>query len=151
MMTLLALMRPDSWNYVLLLHVGGAMILTGAVLACASALAFARGDARLLRLGYFTLLAVAVPAWVLMLVGAEWMYSKENLDDAPDMAWTGIGYTVADISGLFILAALIVGGIGVRRLPSGRGTTLLNVTLGISVLLLAAYVVAVWAMSAKPS
>jgi hypothetical protein len=28
-MTVLALTRPDSWNWALLLHVGGAMILVG--------------------------------------------------------------------------------------------------------------------------
>ena len=37
-----------------------------------------------------------------------------------------------------------------RRLRSGGGTRLLNVSMAISVLLLAAYVVAIWAMSAKP-
>jgi hypothetical protein len=150
-MSLLAAIRPDSWNVALLLHVGGAMILVGGVLAGASALAFARGDAPLLRLGYFSLLAVALPGWVLMFVGALWIYSKEGLDDVPiDLAWTEIGFIVAEASGFFLLVSLIVGGIGVRRLPSGRGTGLLTATMGISLVLLAAYVVAIWAMSAKP-
>ena len=50
-MTLLALVRPDSWNLPLLLHIGGAMILVGGVLTAASALVVARGDVALLRLG----------------------------------------------------------------------------------------------------
>ena len=43
-------MRPDSWNYLLLLHVLGAIVLVGGLLTGVAALAFARGEARLLRL-----------------------------------------------------------------------------------------------------
>ena len=150
-MNMLAAIRPDSWNLPLLLHVGGAMILVGGALTGASALAFARGDARILRLGYYSLVAVALPGYVLMFVGAEWIYSKEGLADAPiDSAWTAIGFGVAEVGGLLFLISLIVGGIGVRRLGSGRGTGLLKVTMAISLILLAAYIVAIWAMSAKP-
>ena len=151
-MSLLASIRPDSWNYALLLHVGGAMILVGGVLTAASALAFARGDVRMLRLGYFSLLAVALPAWVAMFAGGMWIYSKEGLDNGSiDFAWAAIGFIVAEAGGALLLVALILGGIGVRRLSSGRGTGLLKTTMGISILLLAAYVVAIWAMSAKPT
>lgn len=148
----LASVRPDSWNFPLFLHVFGAMILVGGTLTAASALAFARGDARMLRLGYWSLLLVALPGYVLMRSGAQWVYSKEGLDDAPiEEAWTGIGFAIADGGALFLLIALILGGIGVRRLRSGKGSGLLTATLAISLLLLAAYVVAIWAMSAKPS
>ena len=58
----LAAVRPDEWNFPLFLHVLGAMIFVGALLTGASTLAFARGDVRLLRLGYWTLLVVALPA-----------------------------------------------------------------------------------------
>jgi hypothetical protein len=152
MTSVLASVRPDSWNFPLFLHVFGAMILVGGTLTAASALAFARGDARMLRLGYWSLLLVALPGYVLMRGGAQWVYSKEGLDDAPiEEAWTGIGFAVADGGALLLLIALILGGIGVRRLRSGKGTGLLKATLAISLLLLAAYVVAIWAMSAKPS
>ena len=83
-MSLLSAIRPDSWNFPLFLHVLGAMILVGATLTSGSLLAFARGDVRLLRLGYWTLLAGALPAYVVMRIGAQWIYSKEGLDDAPD-------------------------------------------------------------------
>ncbi|MDP9223101.1 MAG: hypothetical protein M3P18_04465 [Actinomycetota bacterium] len=147
-MNMLAAIRPDSWNFPLLLHVGGAMILVGGALSGASALAFARGEARILRLGYFSLLAVAFPGYVLMFGGATWIYSKEGLADAPiDSAWPAIGFVVAEAGGLLFLVSLIVGGIGVRRLRSGRGTGLLKATMGISLVLLAAYVVAIWAAS----
>jgi hypothetical protein len=147
----LAAIRPDSWNIPLLLHVGGAMILVGGALTGASALAFARGDARILRLGYYSLLAVALPGYVLMFVGATWIYSREGLSGSGiDSAWVAIGFVVAEAGGLLFVISLILGGIGVRRLPSGRGTGLLKATMGISLVLLAAYVVAIWAMSAKP-
>ena len=150
-MSVLASIRPDDWNFPLFLHVLGAMILVGATLTAGSALAFARGDACMLRLGYWSLLAVGLPGWVLMYLGAQWIYSKEGLDEAPiDSAWTAIGFVVAEAGGLLFLISLILGGVGVRRLRSDRGTGLLKATTVISLVLLAAYVVAVWAMSAKP-
>ena len=50
-MSVLAAIRPDSWNFPLLVHVLGAMILVGGVLTAAAALVLARGNARRLRLG----------------------------------------------------------------------------------------------------
>jgi hypothetical protein len=127
------------------------MILVGGTLTGASALAFARGTAPILRLGYYSLLAVALPGYILMRIGGQWIYSKEGLDDAPiDSAWTTIGFVVADAGAVLLLIALIVGGIGVRRLRRGGGTGLLKATMVISLLLLAAYVVAIWAMAGKP-
>jgi hypothetical protein len=150
-MSSLAAIRPDSWNFPLLLHVLGAMILVGGTLTAAAALVVARGNARMLRLGYWSLLTVALPGYVLMRIGGQWIYSKQGLDDAPiDFAWATIGFAVADAGALLLLIALIVGGIGVYRLRAGKGTVFLKATMVISLVLLAAFVVAVWAMSAKP-
>ncbi len=145
-------MRPDSWNYLLLLHVLGAMVLVGGLLTGAAALALARGDARLLRLGYWSLLAVALPGYIAMRVGAEALLSKEE-ELAPqleDTAWVGIGYIVADAGALLLLVSLIVGGVGVRKLRNGGGAGWLKAAMVLSIVLLAAAVVAVWAMGAKP-
>ena len=153
-MSVIASIRPDSENFPLFVHVLGAMILVGGTLTGASALAFARGDARHLRLGYWSLLAVALPGFVLMRVGAGWIYSRSVWDNLPegtdDPAWLGIGFIVADLGALLFLISLIVGGIGVRRLRNGKGTGLLKATMVISIVLLAAYVIAVWAMAGKP-
>ena len=65
--------------------------------------------------------------------------------------WLGIGFIIADLGGLILLVSLIIGGVGVRRLREGKGSGLLKVTLALSVVLLAAYVVAVWAMAGKPN
>jgi hypothetical protein len=150
-MSTLAAIRPDSWNVALLLHVLGAMILVGGLLAAATLMLLAHGEAALLRLGYWSLLAVGLPGYVLMRIGAGWTYAREHLDDLPeDPDWIGIGYATADVGALLLLIALVVGGIGVRRLHSGGGSGLLKASMVLSLVLLAAYLVAVWAMSSKP-
>jgi hypothetical protein len=150
-MSVLAAIRPDSWNFPLFLHVFGAMILVGGLVTGASALAFARGEVRLLRLGYWSLLVVSLPGWVLMRIGAEWIYSKEDWDDVPDEpGWLTTGAIIGDAGGLILLVSLIFGGVGVYRMREGKGSGLLKATLVLSLILLAAYVVAVWAMAGKP-
>jgi hypothetical protein len=151
-MTVVAAIRPDSWDFPLFLHVFGAMVLTGGLLTGASSLGFARGDARFLRLGYWSLLAVSLPGWVLMRAGAQWIASKEGWTKkgVPSPTWLDIGYLLADVGGLILLVSLVVGGIGLYRLRRGQGSGLLKTTLVLSIVLLAAYVVAVWAMAGKP-
>jgi hypothetical protein len=153
-LAVLAAVRPDSWNFPLLVHVFGAMVLVGGLVTAASALSFAKGDVKLLRLGYWSLLAVSLPGYIIMRIGAEWIYSKEHWDDVPDKLipdWLDIGYIIADAGALILLIALIVGGIGMRQLRKGKGAGLLKTTLVLSLVLLAAYLVAVWAMAGKPS
>jgi hypothetical protein len=153
MTTVLATVRPHGWDFPLFVHVLGAMILVGGLLTGAACLGLARGDERFLRLGYRSLLAVALPGWILMRVAAEWIASKEpwGKNGVPTPKWLDIGFLVADAGGLILLISLILGGIGVRRLRAGQGTRLLRTTLALSVVLLGAYVVAVWAMAGKPS
>jgi hypothetical protein len=145
-------MRPNSWDWLLLVHVLGAMVLFGGLLTGVAALAFARGEARMLRLGYWSLLAVALPGYIVMRIGAELLYSKEEkvIPELEDATWIGIGYIVADAGALLLLVSLIVGGIGMRKLRTGGGAGLFKASMVISTLILVAAVVAVWAMSAKP-
>ena len=152
-MTLLALVRPDSWNFPLLLHIGGAMILVGGVLTAASALVVARGDVALLRLGYRALLIVGLPGYTVMRASAEWIADKEgfNAKGAPQPDWLAIGRIVADGGALLLVIALIVGGMGSSRMREGTGgESLLKAMLVLSIILLVAFTVAVWAMSGKP-
>jgi hypothetical protein len=150
-MSVLGAIRPDSWNFPLFVHVLGAMILVGGLVAGAGVLGFARGDARFLRLGYWSLLAVSLPGWVIMRIGAQRIYTEEDWDDVPDEpGWLDTGAIIGDLGGLILLISLIVGGVGVYRLREGRGAGLLKATLVLTLVLLAAYVVAVWAMTGKP-
>ena len=152
----LAAMRPDDQSFALLLHLVGATVVFGALLASATSLALARGDTRLLRLGYFSLLLVGLPGLILLRLAGEWLYRLQNWDDLSEQidepAWLGIGFLVADGGGLLLLLALALGGVGVYRLRSGkRGTGLLKATMVIALILIVAYVVAVWAMTGKPN
>jgi len=152
-MSVVAAIRPDSWNFPLFLHVLGAMILVGGLLTGASTLGFARGDVRFLRLGYWSLLVISLPGWVLMRIGAGWISSKDGWDDVPERLeprWLSIGAFIADVGGVVLLVSLIVGGVGVYRMREGKGSGLLRATMILSLVLLAAYVVAVWAMAGKP-
>ena len=56
----------------------------------------------------------------------------------------------ADAGALLILISMILSGIGLRKLGSGGGLGLGRAVGVISIVLLAAYVVAVWAMAGKP-
>ena len=153
MTSVLASVRPDSWNFPLFLHVVGAMILVAGLVTGTAALVFARGQEQLLRLGFWSLMLVSFPGWVLMRLGAQWIYSREGWDNVPNSlvpSWIGIGYLIADVGGLILVITLILGGIGVRRLQAGKSAGLLKAVLVLSVVLLAAYVVAVWAMAGKP-
>ena len=151
-MTILASIRPDNLNFPLFLHVLGAMILVGGLLAGVSSLGFARGDVRFLRLGYWSLLAVSLPGWVLMRAGGEWIASREGWNDegVPSPTWLDIGRLLADAGGLILLVSLVAGGFGVRQLRAGKGSGLLKTTLVLAIVLLGAYLVAVWAMAGKP-
>ena len=147
-------MRSDGTNVALLVHVLGAMVLVGGLVTAASASVAGWKDesVALRRFAYWTLLAVAFPGYIVMRIGAQWVEIKEHLDDLPDdPTWLGIGYITADVGGLLLLIALILGGIGIRKSRTGGGGGLLKTSSALATLLVAVYVVAVWAMGAKPA
>lgn len=149
MTSLLASIRPDSWNFPLLLHVAGAAVFFGAIAVGTVTQLTASRSAQpelLQRVAFRTLLIVGLPAYIVFRIGAEWLYSKEFGDAGDDPTWIGIGYMVGDLGALAFLIALILAGIAVRRprawLAKSSGV--------LSALILVALVVAVWAMGAKP-
>jgi hypothetical protein len=154
-MSVLAAIRPDSVNLPLFLHVLGAMLLVGALAAAGSAIVIGwRNSDRAVGMTRFGLRAIpygVLPAYVLMRVGAQWTEAEQDYPDDYDAAWLGIGYVTADAGALLILISLILGGIGLRKLRSGGGLGLGRAVGVISLVLVAAYVVAVWAMTAKPT
>src|SRR5437868_15542051 len=113
---MLAAIRPAEQDFPVLLHIVGATIVFGALLASATSLALARGEIRLLRLGYFSLLFVALPGVALMWGAGEWIYHKQGWNKRPssvkDVDWLTIGLVVANYCGLFLIAAMLLGGVG---------------------------------------
>jgi hypothetical protein len=153
----LAAIRADSVNFPLLLHVLGAMLLVGALFTVGTAILAARRRADtdeavgLTRFGLRTMLIAVIPAYVLMRIGAQWTESEENLpEEVEDSAWIGIGYITADVGAVLILISSILSVLGLRRLRAGRGRGFGQAVGALSLLLVAAYVVAVWAMTTKP-
>jgi hypothetical protein len=154
-MTVLGAIRPDDWDLPLFLHVLGAMTLVGALVLVVTSLASARGgdSAAGLRLGYRSLLYAAIPAWILMRIGAEWIASKEGLDEDEVPQWVDIGFITSEPTLLLLVAATVCAGIAARRArDGGRGFGGLNTAALVLVsITLLAYVVAIWAMSTKPT
>jgi hypothetical protein len=150
-----AAVRPDSWNFPLFLHVLGAGVLVGLLAVAAAVLiAAARaGDDRTaaVRLAFRTLLIGAIPAYLVMRIGAEWIADKENLTDS-DASWIGIGYSVADGGLLLLIIMNVLAGLAYRRARrGGQPLTLVRWTTGLTLLLIVAYAVALWAMATKPA
>jgi hypothetical protein len=155
---MVAFIRTSEWEWPLFFHVLGAMLLVGGVFVAFVALALAwRADGRggegdavaLTRFAYRDLFFVVLPAYIVMRIAAEWVRDKAPFDD--DAEWIGIGYLASDLGALLILISLILAGIALRRADNGRGRTVSRVITVVTLLLLAAYIVAIWAMTTKPT
>jgi hypothetical protein len=154
-MSTIALIRPDSWDLPLFVHILGAMILVGALSLSAVSLiaAWRSGSAALTKLGFMTLFYGAIPGYIVMRGGAQWIAHKEGLEDS-DLSWIGIGFSVSDAGFVLLLISLVIGGIAVRRINRGDGGTpsvSARVATGLISVFLLACLVAVWAMTTKPT
>ena len=143
-----AILRPDSWDFPLFVHVFGAVVLFGgsAALVIVSFAGLRTPEhAHLLRaLAFRTLLMVVWPAYIVMRVGAQWILSREGLeDDAP--GWVGVGFAVSDVGIVVLLVLTLLGWLALRRRPS-----VAPYFAALAGLYLVALGVAWWAMSAKP-
>ena len=145
---MLALIRPTEWEIPLFLHVLGAMVLVGALLLAATALAgsWRSGDAAGIRLGYRALLLGALPSWLVMRVFAQITLDQSAFDD--EEAWVGIGFGTSELSLLLLIAATVLAGMSARRASAGGRVRAAVVLVGI---VLALSLVATWAMTTKPA
>ena len=156
-MSVLALTRPDSWDLPLFVHILGALILVGALTLSAISLiaAWRSGSAPLTKLGFMSLFYGAIPGYILMRGGAQWIAHKEGLDnDDVDLSWINIGFSVSDLGFVLLVVALVIGGITVRRINRGEGgapSISARVATGLVSFFLIACLVAVWAMTVKPT
>ena len=113
---MLALIRPDSWNLPLFLHVLGATILFGTVatVAIAGFAVRAQRDHELLftRVAQRTYLLGVIPAYILMRGGAQWIDSKE-FPNGNEPGWVGTGFLISDAGALLLILVGIL--LAVRR------------------------------------
>jgi hypothetical protein len=149
-LTVLAAVRPDSWNLPLFVHIFGAMLLVGAlVLAAMYLFAAWRGDSPdLLRYALRALTLGAFPGYIVLRGSSEWIADKEgwnDVDPAPD--WIDLGYIIADAGFVFLVIASLAGWLALRRGVTGG----VRVAAVLVALLLVADVIAIWAMTTKPA
>jgi cytochrome b561 len=152
---MLAVVRPDAWNFPLFLHVGGAMALVASLVVALYAIRIARtrGDQPAAQFAFRVLWRFTLPAFIVMRVGAQWIASKENVDNSND-AWVGIGFTVSDFGLLLLIIGLVLTGLMARRAKQGTsvaGAAQLRAAGILAGILVVAYVVTIWAMTTKPT
>ena len=139
----------DVWFF---LHVGGAMVLVGAMLLSATALvgAWRADDAGNLRLGYRALLVGALPAYLVMRVAAQLLVGDDQYKAAEDNeeAWIGIGYGTSELGLLLLIIATVLAGISVKRSSGGGRVKAATVLIGLTLVI---YLITIWAMTTKPT
>jgi hypothetical protein len=134
------------------------MVLVGALILSSVALfaSVRRGagfSEPMARLGFRALAWGAIPAWIVMRGGAQWIADKEGLDgEEVDLTWLDIGFTTADMGLLLLLIATGLAYAGVRRARRGEGVSGISsrVATGLAWLMVIAYLVTIWAMTTKP-
>jgi hypothetical protein len=154
---MLAVVRPDAWNFPLFLHVAGAMALVGSLTVALYAIRIARtrGDQPAAQFAFRVLLRFTLPSYLVMRIGAQWIYSKEHLDKLKtDPQWVDIGFITSDLGVLLLIVGLVLTGLMSRRAKNGTsvaGAGQLAVSAAIAGLLIVGYIVAIWAMTTKPA
>jgi hypothetical protein len=142
---MLAIIRPDSWNFPLFLHVAGAMAVTGATAAAFLGAVYERRWPWLRLVVARTLLLAVFPAWLLMRLAGQWIDSKEDIQGDP--GWLGVGFIVGDTGLVLLLVAMILGAVAVRRPQRSWPIRSVAVITGVYFI---ALLVAMFAMTGKP-
>ncbi len=137
---MLAIVRPDSWELPLFLHVAGALAFVGSLILTLVLV----GAGTPSRTTYRALLWGVLPSFLVMRIAAQWLLSEENLEDA-ELAWIDIGFIATDPAAVLLIASLVIAGIAARR---GNATP--RWVTGLTGVMLALSLVAVWAMTTKP-
>jgi hypothetical protein len=142
---MLAIIRPDSWNFPLFLHVLGAMAVTGATAAAFVCAVSERRWPWLRLVTARTLLLATFPAWILMRLAGQWIDSKENIPGDP--GWLGVGFIVGDGGFVLLIVATILAAVSVRRPQRNWPIRAVAVITGVYFV---ALLVAMFAMTGKP-
>jgi hypothetical protein len=147
--SLLATIRPDDWNLALFVHLLAAFVMVGALVTAAAYLFAARrdGSLELTRAGFRSLLIAALPAFIATRLSAQWLVSKEGLEDA-ELAWLDVGFITTDVGLLVLVGATVAAGLAVRRAEGVRGVAL---AAWLVAALIVVYAVVMWIMATKPA
>ena len=146
---MLALVRPDSWNLALFLHVLGATLTFGAA-TTVLVLSFAglQGDreraAWLRSLTFWVSFGILVPAFILMRGAALWILDKE-FPNGHEPGWVNVGFIVSEPGALLVIVMVILAWFG--RSPKSRVAVAVP---WLASILLVGLAIAWFAMSAKP-
>jgi hypothetical protein len=145
---LVAAGRPGDLALPLFFHVAGAAALIGAAATAATIAVLSGPDVEVWarRLAFRVALLAALPAYLVMRVAAEMVHSREFGGAASDPGWVVLGYITADGGFVLLVAATVLVWLSARR-RSRRLAVAAAVILAVAG---AAWVVTVWAMSAKP-
>lgn len=151
----LAAIRPASWDWVLFLHIAGAMAAVASLVVALYAIRIARerGDGPAAEFAFRVLLRATLPAYIVMRVFAQILESKEHLDKNPP-SWVGIGFGLSDLGLLLLVVGLVLTGLMARRTRRGQsvaGALQLRLAGGAAGVMMGAYLVAIWAMTTKPT
>jgi hypothetical protein len=155
-MSVLAAIRPDNLDFVLFVHVLGAMVLVGSLLLAGTVLAgvWRDGSAERTRLAYRTLLIAVLPAWLVTRVFAQILLDKPYYDTVVDeeQTWIEIGFISTEPMLLLLIGAIVAAGVGSRKAlrEGGPVGTSARVATVLTWLLVLVYVITIWAMTAKP-
>jgi len=124
------------------------MVLIGAATAAVTALLTAQGSrdpVELRRFAYGTMLYVGLPAWIVMFAAGTWLYHEE-FGGKDNPLWIHLGVVTAEGGLVVFLIALFNARAAARRSRRRRGTAAGILTA----IALVGWIVAIWAMSAKP-
>jgi hypothetical protein len=153
-MSVLGALRADELDFLLFVHVLGAMVFVGALLLTGTVLAGAWSDGRAdrVRLGFRTLLIAVIPSYLVMRVFGQILESRDEYEPFEDSAWIGIGYGTTELGLLLIIASSIAAGLGSRKAlreggPVGTSRKVAAVLVWIMVVL---FTITIWAMTTKP-
>ena len=152
----LAVLRADSVDLPLFLHVLGAMLAVGAI-ATVATLAFASWRrpapqaALLRRLAFATTLLAAWPAYILMRIAAQWVLSREPSVEEAEPTWVDIGFIVGDLGVVVLALITLLAWLSWRRTsPERCRPAAVPILAGLTSLFLAALAFAWVVMTAKP-
>ena len=152
-MTALAVLRPEDWEWPLFLHLVGATLLVGGLVAALAAIAAAWRQTAADRVAVLdtaalrTLLLAVWPGLIVTLVAGIWAESREDAGGT----WVDVGHIVTEGGLLVVLAITLLVWRSSRRARGGDAAPLGGrIAVVLAAVYLALLIGTIWAMTTKP-